>query len=39
MLCFKKFLVANKILDKKVGGGLSKFFVESFLSHTTETFR
>ena len=39
MLCFKKFLVAKKFLDKKVGGGLSKFFDESFLSHCTETFR
>ena len=28
MLCFRSFLVAKNFLDKKVGGGLSKLFVE-----------
>ena len=27
------------IVEKKVGGGLSKLSVEKFLSHITETFR
>ena len=29
MLCFGKFPVANKFMDKK-GGGVSKFSVENF---------
>ena len=39
MLCFRKFLVAKNFLDKKVGVGLTKLFVESYLSHSPETFR
>ena len=38
MLCFRKFLVAIKFADKKLGV-LSKFDVESFLSHSAEKFR
>ena len=30
MLCFRKIPVAKNFLDKKVGGGLSKLFVEIF---------
>ena len=37
MLCFRNFLMAKKFMDKKGGGGLSKFSVENFLSHSTET--
>ena len=37
MLCFRKILVAKKFEDKKGGGGLSKFSIENFLSHSTET--
>ena len=36
--CFRKFLVAKKFVEKKVGGGLSKLSVEEILSHSTETF-
>ena len=38
MLCFRKFLVAKKFMDKR-GGGVSKFSVENFLSHSAEKFR
>ena len=38
MLCFGKFPVANKFMDKK-GGGVSKFSVENFLSHSAEKVR
>ena len=38
MLCFQKFPVANKFMDKK-GGGVSKISVENFLSHKAEKFR
>ena len=38
MLCFKKILVAKKIIDKKKGVK-SQFSVEKFLSHSTKTFR
>ena len=38
MLCFRKFLVAKKFEDKKLGL-VSKFYVESFLSHSGEKFR
>ena len=37
MLCFRNFLMAKKFMDKKGGGGLSKYSVENFLSHSTET--
>ena len=37
MLCFRKFLMAKKSMDKNGGGGLFKFSVENFLSHSTET--
>ena len=39
MLCFREFPVAKKILDKKVGGGISSFSVEYFLSQSAETIR
>ena len=39
MLCFKKFLVAKKSMEKSGEGGLSKLSVENFLSHSTEIFR
>ena len=38
VLCFRKFPVANKFMDKK-GGGVSRFSVENFLSHSAENFR
>ena len=38
MLCFRKFLVAKKFEDKKLGV-VSKFYVENFLSHSAEKFR
>ena len=38
VLCFGKFPVANKFMDKK-GGGVSKFSVENFLSHSSKKFR
>ena len=37
-LCFKKFPVAKKFMDKR-GGGVSRFSVENFLSHSAENFR
>ena len=37
VLCFGKFPVANKFMDKK--GRVSKFSNESFLSHSAEIFR
>ena len=38
VLCFGKFPAANKFMDKK-GGGVSRFSVENFLSHSAEKFR
>ena len=38
MLCFRKFLVAKKFEDKKLGV-VSNFYVENFLSHSAENFR
>ena len=38
MLCFRKFPVAKKFMDKR-GGGVSRFYVEKFLSHSAENFR
>ena len=38
MLCFRKFLVAKKFEDKKLGV-VSKIYVESFLSHSADKFR
>ena len=38
MLCFRKFLVAKKFEEKKLGL-VSKFYVERFLSHSAEKFR
>ena len=38
MLCFRKFLVAKKFMDKK-GGEYHNFPSESFLSHSAEKFR
>ena len=38
MLCFRKFLVAKKFEDKKLGV-VSKFYVESFLSQSAKKFR
>ena len=37
MLFFRKLPVAKKIFDKR-GRGLSRFSVESFLSHNAENF-
>ena len=37
MLCFRKFLVANKFMDKKKG--VSIFSVENFSSNSAEEFR
>ena len=37
MLCFKKFLAAKKFMDKK--GGVSRYSVEKFLSHSAEKSR
>ena len=34
MLCLRKFVVAKKFNDKK--GGVSKFSVENFLSHSAK---
>ena len=39
MLCFRKLLVAKKFMDKKEGGGVSKFSLENFLSESAEKFR
>ena len=36
VLCFRKFPVAKKFMDKKEG--VSRFSVENFLSHCTEIF-
>ena len=38
VLCFRKFSVAKKFMDKG-GGGVSRFSVENFLSHSAEIFR
>ena len=38
MLCFRKFPVAKKFMDKR-GGGVSRFPVEKVLSHSAENFR
>ena len=38
MLCFRKFLVAKKFLDRREGE-LSRFSFENFLSPNAETFR
>ena len=38
MLCIRKFPVAKKFMDKR-GGGVSRFSVENFLSHSAEIFR
>ena len=37
VLCFVKFLVANKFMDKK--GGVSMFSVEKFSSHIAKNSR
>ena len=37
VLCFRKFPVAKKFMDKK--RGVSRFSVEKFLSHGAEKFR
>ena len=38
MLCFRKLPVAKKFMDKR-GGGVSRFSVENFLSHSAEKCR
>ena len=38
LLCFTKFLVSKKFMDKRAGG-VSRFSVENFLSHSAEKFR
>ena len=37
MLCFRKFPVAKKFMDKR-GGGVSTSSIENFLSHSDENF-
>ena len=37
VLCFRKFSVAKKFMDKS--GGVSRFSVEHFLLHSAENFR
>ena len=39
VLCFKKSTVAKIFMDKRGGGGVSRFCVEIFLSHSAEKFR
>ena len=40
LLCFTKFLVSKKFMDKRGGGGgVSRFSVKNFLSHSAEKFR
>ena len=38
VLCFRKFPVAKKFLDKKGGGGVSRFCGGIFLCHGAEKF-
>ena len=38
MLCFRKFPVAKKFMDKR-WGGVSRFSVEDFLSRSSEKVR
>ena len=38
MLCFRNIPVAKKFMEKR-WGGLSRFSVEDFLSHSSEKFR
>ena len=37
-LCFRKFLVSKNFMDNR-GEGVSRFSIETLLSHSTETFR
>ena len=37
VLCFRKNPVAKKFMDKR-SGGVSRFSVENFLSHSVEKF-
>ncbi len=37
MLCFRKFLVAKKIMDKN--GGVAGFSVQTFMSHSDKKIR
>ena len=37
-LRFGKFPVANKFVDEKTGGGVSKLSAENILSHSAEKF-
>ena len=40
MLCFRKFLVAKKFMDKILGGGGSiKISFKKILSHSSKKFR
>ena len=39
MLCYRKFVVAEKFMEEKWGWGVSKFSVESFLSQCAQLFR
>ena len=38
MVCFGKFPLAKKFMDKN-GGGVSRFSVKNFLSHSSKNFR
>ena len=38
MLCFRKIPVAKKFMDKRAEGGVSRYSVENFLSHSAEKF-
>ena len=40
MLCVRKVLVAKKFMDKRGGGGgVTRFSIENFLSHSSEKIR
>ena len=39
MLCFRKFPVAKKFMDKRGGGRVSRFSAGIISSHSTEKFR
>ena len=38
VLCFRIFPVAKNVISSRGGGGLSRFYVESFLSQNAENF-
>ena len=36
MLCFRKFPVAKKFMDRRGEGGVSRFSAENLLSHSAQ---